>query len=328
MSAGRIAVVRALQLGDLLVAVPALRALRRRFPRAEVTLVGLPWAVEFAARFARYVDRFAAFPGWPGIPERGFDARRVRAFFARQRRRGYDLAVQLHGSGTAINPFMFALGATRVAGPYEGARPRELDYAAPYEWTGHEIDRCLRIAALLDADVSDRSLEFPVRGDERAAVRGLLGRSRQRRIAVHAGARSRRRRWPAARFAAVAGELARECGATIVLTGSAREARLTRALATRLDAPSVDLAGRTPLGVLAAVLAASDLVLSNDTGVGHLAVAVGAPSVTVWGDADPERWAPLDRDRHPIVRAPGGIRDVSPSQVLAVARRLLLRAAA
>src|ERR687885_387573 len=85
----KIAIFRALYLGDLLCAVPALRSLRHRFPDVEITLIGLPWARDLVRRLP-YIDRLAIFPGYPGIMEVPYDAGRTDAFLAEARSTGYD----------------------------------------------------------------------------------------------------------------------------------------------------------------------------------------------------------------------------------------------
>ena len=110
-----ICVFRALQLGDMICAGPALRALRRRFPAACIVLVGLPWAADFAARMKPVVDEHIGFPGWPGLPERPVDHVALPGFLASLGRRGFDLAVQLHGSGRLTNDLVRSFGARRMA---------------------------------------------------------------------------------------------------------------------------------------------------------------------------------------------------------------------
>lgn len=306
----RIALVRALQLGDLLVAVPALRAIRAGYPTAEITFIGLPWAATFAARYPAYVDRFVAFPGWPGIDEAEHEAERAAQFVAQQRAYGYDLVVQLHGSGRTSNSFCLALGGRITAGYFDPAigRPEGMALAAPYPDDGLEVLRVLGVAALLGCPTDGphaAALEFPLTREDLAEADALLARleSASAWIGIHPGARAPSRRWPAGRFARLADRLVERLGAQIVLTGGPGEEETARAVADGMCAGRpLNLAGQTTLGGLAAVLARLDLFVGNDTGPAHLAEAVGTPTVRLFGPADPRRWGPLDRTRHRIVR--------------------------
>jgi ADP-heptose:LPS heptosyltransferase len=118
---------------------------------------------------------------------------------------------------------------------------------------------------------------------------------------VNPGARDPARRWPAARFAEVARALADE-GVPVVLTGTGDEAPLTHAIASAVPAGAVlDLGGRTTLGALAALVDGARLVVTNDTGVSHVAAARRVPSVIVFTASERERWAPADGLRHVAV---------------------------
>jgi ADP-heptose:LPS heptosyltransferase len=342
----RLAVVRALQLGDLMVATPALRALRAGFPEAEITLIGLPWAASFAARFTRYIDRFVAFPGWPGISELPLDAERARRFLTEQWAYSYDLALQMHGNGRASNAFALALGGRFTAGyAVDGAAAAGLSLAAPYPDNQPEILRNLGLARLVGCPSQGTHLEFPLTPADHAEAERLLAPLAPMRgplIGVHAGARAASRRWPSRSFATVADELARREGAQIVLTGGPDEVATVAEVERAMRAPALNLAGKTTLGGLAALLARLDLFISNDSGPAHVAEAVGASTVRIFGPADVRRWGPLPSERHVVARvdvacSPCGyvdcpidhrcLRWVSPALVVASAERLLRKGA-
>ncbi len=325
----RIAVFRALQLGDLLVAVPAFRALRQHFPNAEITLIGLPWAASFVQRFSRYIDRFVEFVGYPGINEVAYDAQRTMRFLAEQRAYRYDIVVQMHGSGRTSNPFVLALGATCSVGYYENVAAG-LTIEARYPDDQHEKWRNLKLVELLvqtlvvEADVSYLSrlsiakqdvihlslqvrLEFPLFADDYAEADALLGpylQGGKRIIGIHSGARPPARRWPVEYFANVADSLARQFDAQIVLTGGPGEEQTVQAVSDAMHFPALSLVGKTSLGGLAALMKRFELFISNDTGPSHIACAVDCPSITLFGPAEVRRWAPLGRERHSIMRQP------------------------
>jgi len=151
----------------------------------------------------------------------------------------------------------------------------------------------------------DTRLEFPLYEEdyvEAAELLKLLPTGRRPWIGMHIGARLPARRWPPEHFARLADELVRTCEAEVLLTGSSDEKTMVQSVLERMETHALNLAGKTSLGGLAALMSKLDLFVSNDTGPAHLAVAVDCPSVTIFGPADPRRWAPLDRERHPIVR--------------------------
>lgn len=310
----RIGVFRALMLGDLLCAVPALRSLRRAYPAADITLVGLPWARELAARLD-CVDDFVAFPGWPGLPETPADLTAIPSFLERLQARRFDLAIQLHGSGPIVNPLVACFGARQSAGfRIDGAwfPAHEAQRYAPWPASGHEIERLLALIDHLGLPADDRALEFPLEEADFMALGDVWPglRDGSPYVCVHAGAQLASRRWPVERFAAVADALARQ-GLTVVLTGGTAEGALAAELRALMRERAVNLVGRTTLWTLGALIDGAQFVVCNDTGISHVAAALDCPSVVVSCGADTARWAPLERGLHTVLSQPMACRPCS-----------------
>jgi ADP-heptose:LPS heptosyltransferase len=297
--ARRIAVFRALQLGDLLCVVPALRALRAAAPDAHITLIGLPWATSFVQRFGTYLDAHLTFPGMTGLPEQPAADGALPAFIEAAREQRFDLAIQLHGSGILTNPLIMQLDAAQLAGFYEaGHTCPDQERFLPWKEQEHEVLRALRLMEFLGIDACGEALEFPLFDADYRALRDAgplppLGSY----ACIHPGARLASRRWLPQRFAQVADYLAAS-GLQVVLTGSTEEQALTCAVRQAMRQAVIDLTGKTEIGALAALIAGARIVVCNDTGISHIAAAVATPSVVICSGADPRRWAPLQHSRH------------------------------
>ncbi len=294
----KIAVFRALQLGDMLCAVPAFRALRKAYPHAEITLLGLPWALSFVQRFIKYFNRFIHFPGCEGLPEQESNEQLLRAFIKKIKAENYDLILQMQGKGTIVNPLMFLLDAKHVAGFYNAESYVASELFLEYPDYGSEIERHIALMNHLGISSAGTQLEFPlIERDYKDYNELLIPIIEKQFIVVHPGSRGNWRQWPPQFFAALA-DYCSEQGFTVVVTGTDDEKEITREMIKCMHQPAIDLTGKTNLGAAAVLLKNACMLIANCTGVSHIASAMQTPSIIISMDGEPERWSPLNKQLH------------------------------
>lgn len=281
----KIALLRPSRIGDFLCAVPAIRALRARLPEAEIYMITVPLLQEVAARLP-YLDQAWPFPGFPGLAEQLFDARTTVDFLRRAQQEDFDLAIQMQGTGVYSNPFTLLLGARTTAGFVRpGDSPGLLDAALPYPHHVHEIHCVLALMHFLGAPSTGEELEFPLTQAELDEAGGLLEAWPRPWIGIHPSARDQRRRWPLERFASLAEELKNRLGGTTVLLGDAEALPGSRLIKDRLNTPCLDLTSRLSLTMLGALIARLSVLVTNDSGPAHIAYALRARVVTIFGSS-------------------------------------------
>ena len=306
-----IAVLRANAVGDYVMSLPALQALRAAYPDAHVVLVGAPWHATFLPGRPGPVDEVVVLPAVPGMGGMQPDAPTggLGEALADLRARKLDLAVQLHGGGAQSNPLVREFGAHHAVGLRAPGAP-ELDRCVPYRYYQSEVARYLEVVALVGASpvgevqlaVTDADRDEAHRMLRRSGLGALAGgfESTAPLVAVHPGAADERRRWPVERFAALADALVAD-GARVAVTGSAGEAGLVDAVVSLATGPVTGLAGVLGLGGLAGLYSRCALVVSNDTGPRHLAQAVGAPTLGLFWCGNAINAAPATRSRHRVL---------------------------
>lgn len=300
----RVLVVDLDNLGDLLLATPAVRALRRRFP---------------AATLDALVTAYAA-PAWQGNPhldeilrcDKGVAAGSLwsRARLAwRLRRRRYDLGVILEahwGYAGFAELLLAAAGIPRRLGRDLGKHRDLLTDAAPVRQQ-HWIDTYLDVVALAGAVPDGGGLEAHIRAEDAADAAAWAkahGADRSPPLLLFPGGNQHliSRRWGAGGFAAVGDALAHRLDAPVVLIGGPQDAAVAGDVLRRMTVPAVSAAGALSWGATGALLRGCRVFVTNDSGPLHLAVAVGAPTVAVLGPTDPAVFGPRHAP-HAVVRA-------------------------
>lgn len=293
----RILIVKLADLGDLLIAEPAIRSLRQAFPNARIDLLTTPHAAPLAELMGHGVRPLS-------FDKRAFDSlgisgARSSAALARLgwelASSRYDRVVLLHHLTTrwGAAKFRALVAATRaplIAGLDNGRGDflthRVIDRGFGYV---HEAEYMLGVAITAGGE---RVQPHPrVHADLTAAPAGLPERFIA--IAPKAGEYSAAREWPLERFADLAAALTRD-GHRIVIVGGADAEDAGQAIAAELpEGAATSLAGRTSLAETAATLARAQLLVGNDSFPGHLAAAVGTPVVSIFGPSNHRAWRPF-----------------------------------
>jgi lipopolysaccharide heptosyltransferase II len=297
----RLLIVRLDNLGDVILATPAIRALRRALPHARLTLLASAVGAPVAELDPDLDDAVVYDAPWMD-PEHVLaqDLSREGSVLADLRRRGFDAAIIFTSYRQSSLPAAYLCylagiplrHAASIDGPGSllTSRHRHPDRVL------HEVERGLDLVRGLGIDAELDDLRLKPREADLAWARGVvsgLGRQDAPVVVIHPGCSCPSRTYPPKSFGRAARELAGELGARIIWTGGAREIELIERIRARLVEPGLSLAGQTDLSRLAAIVGACDAVVTNNTGPMHVAAALGTPVAAIFALTNPPlEWHP------------------------------------
>jgi heptosyltransferase-2/heptosyltransferase-3 len=291
----RILLIRPDHLGDVLLTTPAIHALRAAYPMAEIHALTGPWSAEVLSRYPEIdVVLTLPMPGFNRGPKLGLRAPYDLALrSARQLRKiGYSAALILrpdHWWGAMLAHW--AGIPRRIGSDLPDVSPFLTD-PVPHTHQHAVLQNAQLIETLIGKSVKDRlPLSFPVDSLDRVWVDGFLEQwglsPEQQIIAIHPGSGTWVKQWSEENWAFVADTLSDQLDAGVVFTGGDHELPLVRRILSHMKGQACVMVGETGIGSLAALYKRAGLVLGPDSGPLHLAVAVGTPTVALFGPADP-----------------------------------------
>lgn len=297
---GKILVIRGGAIGDFILTLPAIAALRRQFPQAYLEVLGYPHIIQLA------------IAGGLVNQARSIDARPLAGFFARHG----DLAEDLRDYFSEFDLIVSYLydpdgifranvarcsGAQFIAGPH---RPQEGQKQHATKTYLEPLERL----AIFEADSVPK---LPLASNHPAPARPQL--------CLHPGSGSEQKNWPEARWAELVQQLLDSTTFDLLLVGGEAEGERLQRLAAALPPARTRVAQSLPLPDLARLLKACTGFIGHDSGISHLAAALGLPGIVLWGNTAAEIWRPLG-DHVVVLRYPGGLGQLDAKDVFAQVR--------
>ena len=292
----RILLIQLSAIGDTILAIPTIRAIRNRYPNAHLAMIASSINLQYLEG-CPYIDQ--------RIPCRletvMKSPRNLIAFIMVLRRQKFDWAIDFEHWPRFSALIAYGSGASRRIGFRSAAQHRHFLFSDVVEHVPgqHEVVNFLRIAELLECPMRGQDLEVWLKRADQEWVTEFFDEmdvdSNRPVIAIHpeAGRRDEpRRRFPQDRYVAVANALIERYQAQIILTGTPSEIELSQQIASQAGPPCVVAAGKTDINQLAALFANADFVICGNCGPMHLAAAAGTPVVALHGPTNPLQWGP------------------------------------
>jgi lipopolysaccharide heptosyltransferase II len=306
----RILALRLDLLGDMVLSLPAIRAIKAAYPRAEVTVLALPYAADLL-ELAPEVDSVLTYDvnrvRRPGDALNPRNWRELFALVRQLRQANFDLCLSLHGPFACVMAWLSR--CPRRYGYRSEAYPFMLTHTLPggrYDVRQHEVLYNLKLAELAGAAVDwtqrlggSQAPKLTVPQPEQRRMRHLLAeweiRADNLLVVIHPGASNgSAKRWLPEYWGRLASRLHDELGAAVVISGTPAEAGIVQAVIRACNFKPVILAGQTTIPQLGALLKRADLLLSSDSGPAHMAAALGTPQIAIFGPTDPAVYAPVN----------------------------------
>jgi heptosyltransferase III len=298
----KILVIRGGAIGDFILTLPAIAALRQQFPRAQLEVLGYPHIVQLAVA--------------GGLADRAqsIEARALAGFFARGGELDAGLADYFSEFDLIVSYLfdpdeIFETNVARcspaqfIAGPH---RPDESEKTHATKVYLKPLERL----AIFDADAVPRLCL-----DSRLSTLDRV-------LALHPGSGSEKKNWPEAKWAELLQRLEGTTDLNLLLVGGEAEGERLQRLAAALPAARLQIAQSLPLAELAQRLRGCAAFVGHDSGISHLAAALGLPCLILWADSVEEIWRPQG-EQLVVLREPGGVRAIGVERVVRELTRLL-----
>lgn len=291
----KIAVFQPMKLGNFLCVIPAIRSLKKSFPQATISFIGLPWAKIIIPRFASYFNDFIEFPGYPGLTEQ-IRLNKFIPFLKKVWKEKFDVIFQMQNDGQIANSLVSLFKSKFLVGFCRGNNYRShTGLFMEYSDQDSESRRYLKLIESLGLQTDSGELEFPLINEDYTELLKLAPKNllTQRYACIYPVAHEKGKRLPLELFAFIADTCAAS-GLEVMFTGEKRERELAPGIIKYMKYSARNLAGKTSLGGTAALIKNASLLVSNDTGISYVAAALKTPSVFFAISSDTKKWPPLN----------------------------------
>ncbi len=304
---GSVLLIRLDHLGDVLLTTPAIRSLKRQFPHSRITMVVREWSFE-VVKNNPYIDRVVVINPFWTVPDqedsKTLGVTGIYQLIGRLRRECFDLAIDFKGDFRNIL-IAYLSGAKRTISYAIRGGGFLLTDGVPYESEIHEIDKNLRLLAPLGVDSGGCETELYFQDEDVAWVEEIFNREKidlsRRTIALHYGGASQFKRWDMEKFVSLTERITEINSTNVLIFGGPYEREAFQLWEN--PEKGVFLMPHMTICQMAVAFKKCSLLVCNDSGPMHVGIAVGTPTVAIFGPTFPDRFGPKDLKRNRVVRS-------------------------